>query len=174
MANSASPVSNSSPLSLYERDYYTWALNQARALQERRVEDLDWENLAEEVEDLARRDAHSLRSQLARLMAHFLKWQLQPRKRTNSWRGSIRGARREIRGLLDESPGLKSRLPELFSKAYEAAVDLACEETNLELSRFPASCPWSFEQAMDDAFWPKTGEPSVGESNKRADGKRRS
>ena len=31
----------SSSNSLYERDYYTWALEQERALQERRVEDLE-------------------------------------------------------------------------------------------------------------------------------------
>jgi Domain of unknown function DUF29 len=40
--------------SLYERNYYTWALKQARALKEHRAEMLDWENLAEEVGDLAR------------------------------------------------------------------------------------------------------------------------
>ena len=156
MTNSVSPVSDSNPRSgLYERDYYSWALNQARALQERRIEELDWENLAEEVEDLARRDAHSLRSQLARLLAHLLKWQLQPTRRTNSWRGSIRGARDAIRELLDESPGLKPRLPELFQRAYRAGVNLAVEETNLNESRFPASSPWSFEQAMNENFWPR-------------------
>jgi Domain of unknown function DUF29 len=156
MTNSVSPVSGCKPrISLYERDYYSWALNQARALQDKRVEELDWENLAEEVEDLARRDAHSLRSQLARLLAHLLKWQLQPARRTNSWRGSIRGARDAIRELLDESPGLKPQLPELFQKAYRAGVNLAVEETNLHESRFPASSPWSFEQAMNEDFWPR-------------------
>ena len=39
---------------LYRRDYYAWALEQARALQERRFEALDFEHLAEEVEDLAK------------------------------------------------------------------------------------------------------------------------
>jgi hypothetical protein len=167
MTNSASPVSDSIPGSLYERDHYTWAVSQARALQARRVEELDWENLAEEVGDLARRDADSLRSQLARLLAHLLKWQEQRRRRSNSWRGSIRGARREIRHLLQTSPGLRSRLPELFSEAYDAAVDVACEETNLDLSRFPASSPWSFEQAMDENFWPGPKERVMDQSSNR-------
>jgi len=154
VTNSVSQVSDSNPRSsLYEHDYYSWALNQARALQERRVEELDWENLAEEVQDLARRNVHSFRSDLARLLAHLLKWQLQLARRTNSWRGSIRGARDAIRELLDESPGLKPRLPELFQKAYRAGVTLAVEETNLHKSRFPASSPWSFEQAMNEDFW---------------------
>jgi hypothetical protein len=42
------------PRSLYERDYYTWALEQARALKEHRLEELDWENLADEVEGLVK------------------------------------------------------------------------------------------------------------------------
>jgi hypothetical protein len=156
MADNVTGVSNVHPReNLYERDYYTWALGQARALREKWVEELDWENLAEEVGDLARRDAHRLRSQLARLLAHLLKWQLQPTRRSNSWRGSIRGARDAIRELLDESPGLKPRLPELLEKAYRAGVNLAVEETNLDVSRFPAASPWTFEQAMNEDFWPQ-------------------
>ena len=155
----------SSSNSLYELDYYTWALKQERALQERRVEELDWENLAEEVGDLGRSEARNLRSQLARLLAHLLKWQLQPTRRTNSWRGSIEGARDEIRELLAESPGLKSWLSELFQKAYRAAVNLALAETNLD--KFPASSPWSFDQAMDDDFWPNSDERSPRKSANR-------
>ena len=140
---------------LYQRDYYTWALEQARALQERRIAELDWENLAEEVGDLGRSEARGLSSQLTRLLAHLLKWQLQPTRRTNSWRGSIRGARDAIREFLDESLGLKPRLPELFEKAYRAGINLAIEETNLDLSRFPAASPWTFEEAMNEDFWPR-------------------
>jgi len=43
------------PSDLYERDYYTWIQEQVRALRERRVEDLDWPNLAEEIEDLEKK-----------------------------------------------------------------------------------------------------------------------
>jgi hypothetical protein len=141
--------------SLYERDYYTWALEQAHALQGHRVEDLDWQNLAEELGDLGRSEARSLRSQLARLLAHLLKWHLESSRRRDSRRASVRDARREVREMLDESPGLKSRLEEFFERAYRKAVDLACEETNSDPSRFPDSCPWTFERAMDDKFWPE-------------------
>jgi len=51
-----------SSASAYQFDPYSWALKQARVLRERRATELDWDNLAEEVEDLARRDAHVLQS----------------------------------------------------------------------------------------------------------------
>jgi hypothetical protein len=58
----------------YQRDPYSWALKQARVLRERRAAELDWDNLAEEIEDLARRDAHALQSNCeVLLIAHLLK-----------------------------------------------------------------------------------------------------
>ncbi len=146
---------------LYEHDYYSWTLEQSRALRERRAGALDWERLAEEVEDLGKSEARSLKSQLARLQAHLLKWRLQAARRArsrrtaNSWRASVEGARQEIRDLLDESPGLKSRLPEILPKAFTAAVSLVRQETGLDRSVFPPRCPWTFEQIMDESFWPE-------------------
>ncbi|MGH7814077.1 MAG: DUF29 domain-containing protein [Candidatus Binataceae bacterium] len=145
---------------LYERDYCDWTVTQARALRARRTHDLDWENLAEEIESLGRSDARALKSHLARLMAHLLKWTLQASKRTqskraaNSWRGSVNDARREIRDLLDDSPSLKHRLPEFLPKAFAAAIDLAQKEPGLDKSAFPPRCPWTFDRIMDDRFWP--------------------
>jgi Domain of unknown function DUF29 len=60
--------------SLYEADFYSWALETARKLRQKTPAGLDWENLAEEVEDLARRHEAALKSQMARLHLHLLKW----------------------------------------------------------------------------------------------------
>lgn len=64
MANNIMPTAQGNHESLYERDYYTWALRQANALKKHRVELLDWENLAEEVGDLARSERRELRNRL--------------------------------------------------------------------------------------------------------------
>ena len=55
----------------YQHDPYSWALEQARALRQRRAAELDWDNLAEEVEDLARGDAQALQSNCEVLMPTF-------------------------------------------------------------------------------------------------------
>jgi len=49
MASIKNPSSN-----LYERDYYAWLQDQVQALRERRIEEVDWENVAEEIEDLGK------------------------------------------------------------------------------------------------------------------------
>jgi hypothetical protein len=141
--------------SLYERDYYTWALQQARALKEHRLEDLDWENLSDEVESLAKTERRELRTRLKLLIAHLLKWQFQPQRRTRSWSSTVAVQRLEIREHLDENPGLKPSVPEVLAQAYKAA---RLEVTGRILRRSdpqpPDSCPWTFEQVMDEQFWP--------------------
>lgn len=142
---------------LYDQDFYSWTLEQARLLREARLSDIDAVNIAEELEDMGQGRERSLESQLTRLMTHLLKWQYQPEGRAwsgNSWKASIHGARRDIQKLLRKNPGLKPKLPEAFEDAYASAVDWAIAETNLPEARFPTACPWSLEQALDDGFWP--------------------
>ena len=144
---------------LYERDYYSWALEQAALLRARRFAELDLENLAEEVEDLAKAEARELRSRYATLVTHLLKWELQPQRRSHSWVATIIRERNAILDHLDESPGLNPRREELFAKASKAARAGAAAETNLPLGGFPASSPYTRAQAMDEAFWPWPDQP---------------
>jgi hypothetical protein len=141
---------------LYERDYYTWALGQARALRARSTEALDWENLAEEVEGLARTEVRELKSRIEVLLVHLLKWRHQPRKRSGSWRLTIREQRQRLAQLIGENPGLKGTLRESSTAAYALARLVAARETRLAEQTFPPASPWSFEQITDFEFWPKS------------------
>jgi hypothetical protein len=47
---------------LYDRDYYAWIQHQVQALRERRIEDVDWANAAEESEDLGKSERRGIRS----------------------------------------------------------------------------------------------------------------
>lgn len=142
------------PTELYERDFYSWALAQAALLRARLLAELDLDNLAEEIEGLARVEARELKSRYATLLMHLLKWEFQPERRSIGWAGTIACERVEIEDHLDENPGLKPRQSELFAKAYRSARAGAAAETRLPSTRFPAVCPYTREQATDEAFWP--------------------
>ena len=143
--------------SLYERDYYTWTLEQARALKQRRAEMLDWENLAEEVEDLGKSERRELRNRLHVLLAHLLKWRHQPKRRSRSWRATATVQRIEIRQLLLENPGLKPTIDTLLAEAYQTArIEIAGLLPVREEKELPKSCPWSFDQVIA-----KRNEPRV-------------
>jgi hypothetical protein len=138
----------------YEADFYSWALEQALLLRERRLAELDLDNLADEVEDLARREAKELRSRYETLLRHLLKWEFQPDKRSSGWQITIGRERREIPEHLAENPGLQPRRAELFVKAYPTARDNAAIETKLPLQRFPVQNPYTLDMTLDPEFWP--------------------
>jgi hypothetical protein len=139
---------------LYDKDTYTWALQQADALRRRSANEVDWDNVAEEIESVGRSEANELYSRYSVLLLHLLKWSYQPELRSRSWEASIRVQRLEIARHLDQNPGLKSKRDEIFGAAYRAARLTASGETNLPDTNFPETNPFTLAQAMDDAFWP--------------------
>ena len=139
---------------LYERDFYRWTLVQARALRESRWHELDWENLAEEVESVGRNDRRAVRSHLEILLAHLLKCMVQPSHRTASWDRTIKAQRAGIAALIDRSPSLRSLPADRFDEAYASAVFLAYRDTGISEDQFPPKSPFTLEQALAPDFFP--------------------
>lgn len=142
---------------LYERDFYAWLMEQAEKLRARSHNDLDWDNLAEEIESVGRSERKEVRSRLTLLIHHLLKWQFQPGKRSESWRITISEQRGWFPINAEYSPSLKSYPAEIFDKAYADGRRRAIEETGLSPKMFPTEPPFTAQQALDGAFWP--GEP---------------
>ncbi|CAK0740933.1 DUF29 domain-containing protein [uncultured Gammaproteobacteria bacterium] len=135
----------------YEADYYSWSQEQAAMLRAGRLDQIDLENLAEEIESLGRSDRRSLGSQLQRAMMHLLKWRYQPEMGGNSWRRSIREARKEVAVLLEDSPSLVRMVPGLIGERYRMARLDAIDETGFPAAAFPKECPFAVEQVLVDA-----------------------
>ena len=157
--SSTTPPRSGGNQKLYQSDYFSWAVAQARALRGRRVENLDWENLAEEVEDLANRNADALESQSERLIGHLLKIAVAPSRLRDEnlrlWQLSVRDARRKIHTILKRNPGLKVRAKELFAEAWPGGRDQALAATGLPDQAIPEACAWTFDQAMGESFEPR-------------------
>jgi hypothetical protein len=66
---------------LYATDIIAWASDQARLLRTGRLDRLDVEHLAEEIEDVGKSEQRELASRMAVLLAHLLTWQFQPQRR---------------------------------------------------------------------------------------------
>ncbi len=137
-------------------DFHGWLLDQASALRQQRAQALDWSNLAEELEAMARKDRTELRSHLQNLLSHLLKWAYQPSRRTNSWKATIDASRDRIEDLLEESPSLRIELNKLFSesKAYARAVRDAVTDTGGQV-HFPSPSPWTLNEALEPDFLPE-------------------
>ena len=143
----------------YNRDFHAWAREQAELLRAGRFSQLDVEHVAEEIEDLGKRERRALQSRLGVLLGHLLKWRCQPDYPSRkSWRATINAQRRSLAQLLDENPSLRAGLDQVIARAYADGLDLAVAETPLDYDAFPSACPWSADEILGDC-WP---EPSGG------------
>lgn len=103
---------------------------------------------------MGRSEKRELLSRLAVLLMHLLEWQAQPRLRGNSWRATVKVQRRELERHLADNPSLKAGLSELIAIAYDDVVLLVAREMGFAEAAFPASCLWTFQEMIDDGFWP--------------------
>lgn len=136
----------------YDRDFYSWTLEQARALRERRFDRLDPANLAEEIESLGREQFNKLEGAFRVLIMHMLKWDHQPARRSRSWLLSIARQRLEIEDILVDNPSLKARQDEAIIRAYRKARIEAAKETDLAPEVFPETNPYSSEDIASRVF----------------------
>lgn len=140
---------------LYDEDLYAWAVTTAALLRQRRFTEVDIEHLAEELEDMGKRERRALESHIRNVILHLLKWRYQSEKRGASWRQSIRNGRIEIQKLLRDSPSLANQVSQIVDDEYPAARADAIDETGLSENIFPVRCPFTAEQIQDSEFWPE-------------------
>jgi hypothetical protein len=152
-SNSAAAGKLQSP-DLYDADFFAWTRRTAQLLRQGHFREIDVEHTAEEIEDMGKRDLKELNSRVQVLLAHLLKWKLQPSKRSPSWRRTIGTQRLEIEAALEQSPSLASHLSDDLPRNYARALKRAVLDTNLPAQTFPPQCPFSLDQVLDEEFLP--------------------
>jgi Domain of unknown function DUF29 len=148
---------------LYETDTVAWSENQAAALRAAAAggsnQPLDWENLAEEIEDFAKSLRRRLCSQISRIIQHQVQLEYSPAvDLRKGWRRTIRYARLDIDRILEDSPSLRREVARLIEKETAAAVQLAIldledrgEIDQMELPRI-RGVSFTEEQVLGDWF----------------------
>lgn len=143
-----------------DEDFCGWLVDQASALRKRQPVSLDWDHLAEELEDMAAAQKGELVKRLATLFEHFLKMAFQPEeRRARKRKVTIVKTRNAIDELLKRSPGLKGQIEALAREAYaygskQAGTALGMSRRQWE-QQFPAVAPWNLEQLLDEDFFPE-------------------
>ena len=138
---------------LYDEDFLLWTEKTARLLRAGRLDELDIEHIAEEIEDMGKSQKRELESRLTVLLVHLLKWGWQRDKRSNSWKATVASQRAELRRLFRDSPSLKNQLPKSVAESYRDAVEEASLETGLPAETFPQRCPFTSEQILERDFF---------------------
>src|SRR5437667_8445008 len=128
---------------LYGTDFSEWATHTAELVRAGRLDEVDLEHVAEEIEDLGKSERSAVRSQIKRMLLHRIKQRIQPERDGASWRASIADARQQIRDQVASSPSLRPYLYQNLDKIYRDAVELALIETDLPAAAesLPDQCP---------------------------------
>ncbi|MCX7997803.1 MAG: DUF29 domain-containing protein [Leptospiraceae bacterium] len=140
---------------LYEEDENLWLFENAKLLREGKLDQVDFEHIAEFLEDMGRRDFREVLSRLRVLIMHLLKWIFQKEKRTRSWHATIVEQRKELNKIFRDSKNLKNHGKRNFHEEYLDARDIASAETGLPLSTFTEEPPFTFEQVIDEKYLPE-------------------
>ena len=140
--------------SLYESDYLLWTQEIVSKLKARDFDNVDFENLIEEIEDLGRSYKDELESRLDVLLSHILKrLYVSLTNDYNGWERTIREQRKQIRRRIEKSPSLKSYLPTIFDGVWQDVLKEIRED--YPQYRFPDT--WQFgrdvETILNINFW---------------------
>ncbi|CAD0220033.1 DUF29 domain-containing protein [Planktothrix agardhii] len=137
----------------HEQDFYAWTQEQSQLLKTGQLHQIDWQNIAEEIEDMGRSEKRQLESRLELLIMHLLKWQFQPNLRSRSWQLTIKEQRLRLEKLLQKNPSLQPNLTEAIEDVYPLATLSVERETGLSL--FPETCPYTLTEILSLEFLPE-------------------
>lgn len=134
---------------LHQKDEVAWMEAMADLVRQQRYEELDYTNLEAWLDEMAQRERREVKSRLTVLLTHLLKTDFQPENASRSWQVTILNQRQELDELLDSSV-LRTYAETSLPSAYANAVKRAALETGLPETAFPAACPYSLTQALDE------------------------
>jgi Domain of unknown function DUF29 len=114
-------------MSEYDTDILVWSEHQSELLRRRAAgelvneAELDWPNIAEEIEDVGRSELRSCRSLLRQALRHMLKAEAWPLSRdAPTWRADAIDFRRQARDAFTPSMRQKIDVAALYREALQA------------------------------------------------------
>jgi hypothetical protein len=131
---------------LYDTDVVTWSERQADALRRRAANEIDWDNVAEEIEDVGKSQVRSVRSHIKQALLHDLKAEAWPRSRdVPHWRAEARSHRDEAREDYTASMADKIDLARLYRQVLRAMPDVEDDVAPLPV---PTKCPVTLAELL--------------------------
>jgi Domain of unknown function DUF29 len=127
-------------MSEYDVDILIWSEHQAALLRRRAAGELvndaemDWSNIAEEIEDVGRSQLHAVESLLVRALRHMLKAEVWPLSRdAPTWRADAVDFRRQARRRFVPSMRQKIDVAGLYADALAAMPETMDGQSPLPL-----------------------------------------
>ena len=141
---------------IYEQDYPEWLDITLNQLQNRDLENVDWEHLIEEITALGNEQRRKVESYLRQLIKHLLLYQYWETEKSycgKGWIEEIDNFRSEL-DLLLESKVLYNHCAKILDKIYIKARNNAIRKSELSPEIFPENCPYSLTEILNPEWLP--------------------
>lgn len=143
---------------LYETDVSVWSERQGALLRRiargERVNDadLDWPNIAEEIESVGNEQLHAIESLLANILEHRLQMMAWPNAAAAPhWQHEIAGWRAAIRRRLRRAPSLRTVIERDLAELYTDALTAMYREVDgVPRPPMPPACPWTLDELLTE------------------------
>jgi len=139
---------------LYEADILEWSEQQAALLQRRAAGELineaeiDWPNLAEEIEDMGRSQLHAVENLLVQALRHMLKAEAWPLSRDAPvWQADALDFRRQARRAY--APSMRQRL-DIAAMYADALRTLPATMDGQPPLPVPQTCPVTLAEMLEE------------------------
>jgi len=138
------------PDDLYWDDTLLWSERQSALLRRlaagERVNDVDWEHVIEEIEDVGKTELRACTSLLQRATEHLLNLTLWPdNEAALHWRAEVRVFLREARRAFSPSMRQNIDLPEVYADSIETIGET---DTAHLLAQAPPKCPFALNDLL--------------------------
>ena len=148
----------------YEDDFYAWTQYQAEVLRSLQVSDnrFDREHVAEEIEDLGKSERDTVRSQIRRIVEHFLKLTYSPAEPPRvDWMTTIDDARETLSDKLTATlrRDAEENLERLYAEGRRRAARALLRHGEPEAAgALPQLCPYSLDEICREDWYPAAPE----------------
>lgn len=142
---------------LYEEDYYLWVETTLKQLENKDIENIDWQHLSEEIEALGIEQRRKVESYLKQLLIRLLLYRYWETEKEDCKRSS----QIEITNFRDElefsfrSKTLYNYYLNCLDAVYIKARRQAIQKTGLSPEIFPEQCPFTTEDIFNSEYFPQ-------------------
>ena len=141
-------------MSEYETDIVLWSEHQAALLRRRAAgelvndAELDWPNIAEEIESVGNEQRHAVESLLLRALIHMLKAPAWPQSQdVPHWQAEMRVFRSQARRRFVPSMRQRLDLPGIYADALRGLPSMVNGQPPLPV---PETCPVTLDKLLID------------------------
>ncbi|NTW19143.1 MAG: DUF29 domain-containing protein [Aphanizomenon flos-aquae DEX188] len=149
-------ISTNLQSTLYETDHYLWIETTLKQLENRDIDNLDWQHLSEEIEALGIEQRRKVESYLKQLLIHLLLcyyWETEKETCQRGWQIEISNFRDELEFSF-RSKTLYNYFLSCLEQVYTKARRQVIQKTGLPTEIFPKQCPFSLEDILNNEYFP--------------------